>query len=319
MRKKRSNEFREFDACNEHTARETLRKLKADFPGIVRVIYPAGILEPANFSPVPADPPQVHRYEIDRWYPADTARKGPLAQRQDRITLTHGVARLAYGDAAGDRYNRDSNGTYLTEAGARGRRRINVLGPSTSGLPGTEELRLPEGKTLSEAVSQPEADAVREAMAAWETQDTEKWQEGEARLLTALAGGALDAIDENGNEVRKGFWLQHHLTHAKTGGFLLRASDFEQWLRRTKVAETMNDASLTTLPKKRRGPPPTMMNRAAAQMIEDVRSGKWTLADLQTMKQDGLAAEYGVKSRATVRNALAAAAAEIASISNSDK
>ncbi len=30
--------IREFDACNEHTARETLRKLKADFPGIVRVM-----------------------------------------------------------------------------------------------------------------------------------------------------------------------------------------------------------------------------------------------------------------------------------------
>jgi hypothetical protein len=307
--------IKEFTACNEQTARETLQKLKANYPGIVRVVDAAGIPKPVNSSPVPTDPPQVHRYEIDRWYPAETARKGPLAQRQDRITLTHGVARLAYGDAARDRYNSDSNGTYLTEAEARWRRRINVLGPSTSGLPGTEELRLPEGKMLSEAVSQSEKDALHEAMAAWETRDAAKWREGEARLLTALAGGALHAIDENGKEVREGFWLQHHLTHAKTGRFLLRASDFEQWLRRTKVAETMNDAS----PPKRRGPPATMMNRAAAQMVKDVRSGKCTLADLQTMKQESLAAEYGLKSRDTARKALKAAAAEIAGISNSDK
>jgi hypothetical protein len=303
--------IREFDACTEQTARETLWKLKENYPGIVRVVDATGILESVSYSPVPTDPPQVHRYEIDRWYPADTARKAPLAQRQDRITLTHGVARLAYGDAAGDRYNRDSIGTYLTEAEARRRRRRNVFGPSTSGLPGTEELRLPEGKMLSEAVTQSEADAVREAIAAWEAQDTAKWREGEARLLTALAGGALHAIDEKGKEVRKGYWLQHHLTHAKTGRFLLRASDFEQWLRR--------DASLTTLPQKRRGPPATMMKRAAAQMVEDVRSGKWTLADLQTMKQDSLAAEYKLRSRDTARKALEAAAAEIAGISNSDK
>jgi hypothetical protein len=146
-------------------------------------------------------------------------------RHQDRMTLTHGIARLTYGTAIGHRYNVDSDGFYISEGEARQLRGRNLIGPTTSGLPGTEHLRMPEGKALCEAI------------ATWETEDGTKWQEAEARLLAALADGNLHAIDQGGNEVPQGFWVQHHLTDRKVAGFALRATDFDRVLGESKSAE----------------------------------------------------------------------------------
>lgn len=164
--------------------------------------------------------------------------RGALTERhQDRMTLTHAVARLTYGSAIGDRYNVGSDGLYMSEGEARRLRGRNLIGPSTSGLPGTERLRMPAGKALSELVTVAEAKALRKAIATWETEDGTKWREAEARLLAALAGGDLHAIDQGGDEVPQGFWVQHHLTDRKVAGFALKATDFYRVLGETKSAE----------------------------------------------------------------------------------
>ena len=96
---------------------------------------------------------------------------------------------------------------------------------------------MPEGKTLSELVTASEVNALREAIATWETEDGKKWREAEARLVAALAGGDLQAIDRGGNEVPQGFWVQHHLTDRKVAGFALRATDFDRVMGESKSAE----------------------------------------------------------------------------------
>ena len=57
--------------ASDEVAREQLRKLKADFPAIVRVIHPPANLGPVTLSSVVVQPPQVLRSEIDKWWPAD--------------------------------------------------------------------------------------------------------------------------------------------------------------------------------------------------------------------------------------------------------
>jgi len=81
---------------------------------------------------------------------------------------------------------------------------------------------------------------------------------------------------------------------------------------------TQLQTEVAPLPKKKRGPKPTVMETAAQRMVADIRGGEVTLCDLKTMKQESLAQEYGVKSRDTARKALARAA-EIVAISNPDK
>jgi len=153
------------------------------------------------------------------------------------MTLTHAIARLAYGSAIGDRYNVGSDGLYLSEGEARRLRGRNLMGPSTSGLPGTEHLRMPEGKTLSEPATASEVDALLKAIKNWETEDGEKWREAEAKLVAAFASGDLKAIDQGGSDVPQGFWVQHHLTDPKVARFALRATDFHRVLGELKSAE----------------------------------------------------------------------------------
>jgi hypothetical protein len=176
------------------------------------------------------------------------------------MTLTHAIARLAYGSAIGDRYNVGSDGLYLSEGEARRLRGRNLIGPSTSGLPGTEHLRMPEGKTLSEPVTASEVDALLKAIKTWETEDGAKWREAEAKLVAALASGDLKAIDQGGSDVPQGFWVQHHLTDPKVAGFALRATDFDRVLlsetkgaeMRSKVGRPQAKGTSTSLFSKRR-------------------------------------------------------------------
>ena len=108
--------------------------------------------------------------------------RGALTERhQDRMTLTHAIARLTYGSAIGHRYNVDSDGFYMSEGEARRLRSRNLIGPSTSGLPGTEHLRMPEGKALSELVTASEVEALREAMNLGD-RGRQKWREAEANF-----------------------------------------------------------------------------------------------------------------------------------------
>jgi hypothetical protein len=152
------------------------------------------------------------------------------------MTLTHAIARLAYGSAIGHRYNVDSDGLYMSEGEARRLRGRNLIDPSTSGLPGTEHLRMPEGKGSSEPAAS-EVNALLKAIKTWETEDGEKWREAEGKLVAALASGDLKAIDQGGSDVPQGFWVQHHLTDPKVAGFALRATDFDRVLGETKSAE----------------------------------------------------------------------------------
>ena len=55
--------------------------------------------------------------------------RGAMTERhQDRMTLTHAIARLTYGSAIGHRYNVDSDGFYMSEGEARRLRSRNLIG-----------------------------------------------------------------------------------------------------------------------------------------------------------------------------------------------
>jgi hypothetical protein len=68
-------------------------------------------------------------------------------------------------------------------------------------------------------------------------------------------------------------------------------------------------AARPSLPVTRRGPKGGLTEAAAQRMANDIREGRQTLSVLRGMKQEGLAAAYGVGSRDTALKALRRAAA----------
>lgn len=88
--------------------------------------------------------------------------------------------------------------------------------------------------------------------------------------------------------------------------------------------EGVSDAAQALSPpvgpsRKRPGPKGDATKRAAAAMLAHLRDGKATLTSLQAMKQESLAAAYGVASRSTAIAALTQAVSQFNSDSISGK
>jgi len=65
------------------------------------------------------------------------------------------------------------------------------------------------------------------------------------------------------------------------------------------------------------GPPPKKRERTRLQMIEDIRSGRFTLDELRSMPEDAMGKEYGVN-RQTAREARREALSDLETPTNTD-
>jgi hypothetical protein len=138
---------------------------------------------------------------------------------RDRMTLTHAVARIAYGNVIESRYN-IRNGRYVS--GRDARRWRGSEWPSTSGLPGTAHLLGLEEQSFETA------------LAAWMVDDERKWRDGERRLRDAFWSRALVARIGEGHAIRRvsqDFWSQHGPLSLEADECFILATEFESWWR----------------------------------------------------------------------------------------
>jgi hypothetical protein len=145
---------------------------------------------------------------------------------RDRMTLTHAIARCAYGVAIDLRYNVGANGLYLKGREARQRRGWDVGHPSTSNLPGAPRMLGMDEDSFTQ---------VRDAFSA---EDDRRWASARERVHKALRTAALVPLRGCGHAIHRAepvFWGQYHPEMPHADDCFLVASEFEAWLAAGEV------------------------------------------------------------------------------------
>lgn len=156
---------------------------------------------------------QFRTAEILRlWPPHFVPRQTSERANVDSCTLTDATGRVAYGNDYHGRYFAPP-GDAWAEGEKRHRRRLDMLYPSNSGLPGMS------------AIMALEENAREMALAAWKQADRKRWSDAEAALSAALLAGKLKAFDDMGLVVPPEFWLANNLRGLRARAFRVRAAD----------------------------------------------------------------------------------------------